>query len=60
MTTLEEAFPEVHAKMMRMSDAEMLFVEFMRIMDSPRSHFIDGTVEAKLKYLKDNGKRFGF
>jgi len=38
----------------------MLFTEFMRIMDSPTSHFIDGTVDVKLKYLKKNGKRFGF
>jgi hypothetical protein len=60
MAELKEMFPDVHDKMIRMADAEMLFTEFMRIMDSPTSHFIDGTVDVKLKYLKKNGKRFGF
>ena len=60
MNYLENLFPETHDKIIKMGDAEMLFKEFMRVMRSPRSHFIDGTVEAKLKSLKENGKRFGF
>ena len=60
MTELQQAFPEVHSKLMRQADAEKLFTSFMKIMNSPPDDYYDGTLDIKLKTLHEDGQKFGF
>ena len=60
MTELQQAFPEVHSKLMRQADAEKLFKSFMKIMNSPPGDYYDGTLDIKLKALYEDGQKYGF
>jgi hypothetical protein len=60
MTELQQAFPEVHSKLMRQADAEKLFESFMKIMSSPPDTYYDGTLDNKLKTLYEDGQKYGF
>jgi len=59
MTELQQAFPEVHSKLMRQADAEKLFESFMKMMGTSKLHF-SGEIDTKLKELYQDGKKYGF